>query len=813
MNGLGLRYGLAMLFHRCLYVSIEKITEKSGVDDMKKLKIILFYLGIALLIFASGCGETENEVSIPTKTPAIEDGEIIEQPEPINAREVYSKAFSELYEAEALTFDIEMSHKIKVSGQLFEEDVSSVFSISYSDEGYEYYSADTLRCGSKSALIEEYYSGNFVSLVVDGEHKFYSICADTDERCFPVVLIDPSLYSTVEAVEEEGIIKLSFSSPTTAEEWVLPADAAFIDAQGQVLVDADGSVAEMRYTIRYTDLVSEHEYEFVSRPREEVMAFSVPEIDSDFVFLDFADAPYYSIRAEGMALQSSELSFTNSLTVGLGAASMHDLTVSDVDISGSGESFTFIHDFEGLADFEMGKETVKREDLQSYKNGIYRDSSTEKKGIELDSKVVQAHAVKIFRGPSVPLEFWAAANAEDLGGVLLIKFRLSERFAEEALAYISTQYYEDPEYFAELSSSINSRDSYAYITIDMSNGLPLSRGFYQLGTHELTDTASYISEQYFELEINQSVDCCSEQAYYDINKEYRASGDESNVNPLLYRVSGQNGEKMWLLCGMADGSEYDVYPQELYGVIDECDNIMLHMPVNKEEKSRYKDDIDFYSDIVTVQSYESETLKERIGEELFEKVSNYKLVHAHGVHDNTNLKAITTYDVISNPRQLANLDAYYSTGDLMVDYAKRNGISVISSADTLEILKIRNSVSDETAVECINDFLNEGLASRAASLLEYHGIWKSGDEELLYELSKATYSPDDPAERELAEELKMYDEILSEAAFRQLRSGDCTFLVAQPYMLYNDASGLIKTLTEAGCSVERVTVGYIKSAG
>lgn len=91
-------------------------------------------------------------------------------------------------------------------------------------------------------------------------------------------------------------------------------------------------------------------------------------------------------------------------------------------------------------------------------------------------------------------------------------------------------------------------------------------------------------------------------------------------------------------------------------------------------------------------------------------------------------------------------------------------------------------------------------------MIEFHSIWKSGDEELLYELSKATYSPDDPAEREMAEESKMYDEILSEAAFRQLRSGECTFLIADAYMLYNNASGLIKTLTEAGYSVERVFI-------
>ena len=454
----------------------------------------------------------------------------------------------------------------------------------------------------------------------------------------------------------------------------------------------------------------------------------------------------------------------------------------------------------------MGAETVSREDYQSYKNGIYRDSSTEKNGVELDTEAAQKHIAKIFDEAGVPVDFWASANAEDLGGVLLIKFRLSEAFAEEALSYMSTQYYQDPDYLAQWSSSIISRDSYAYITIDLSSGLLLSRGFYQLGTHNLTDRAADVSEQYFELEINQSVDCCSEQAYYDINKEYKASGDESNVNPLLYRVSGQNGEKMWLLCGRATGSEYDVYPQELYGVLDECDSIMLLMPSNKDEISRYKEDLDFYSDIVSVQSYGVGTLREKIGEELFEKVSNYMLVHATAFYDYTNLKAVVAYDSMSSCHKLVNFDTYYSTDELMADYAKRNGISIISSADTLEFLKIRNSISDQTAVRCINDFLNKGLASEASSLLEYHSIWKSGDEELLYELSKANYSPDDPAERELAEESKKYDEILSEAAIRQLRSGDCTFLIADAYMLYNDASGLIKTLTEAGYSVERVNI-------
>ena len=86
-------------------------------------------------------------------------------------------------------------------------------------------------------------------------------------------------------------------------------------------------------------------------------------------------------------------------------------------------------------------------------------------------------------------------------------------------------------------------------------------------------------------------------------------------------------------------------------------------------------------------------------------------------------------------------------------------------------------------------------------------MWKRGDEELLYEFSNVSYSADNPAEIELMKESRLYDEILSKAVFRQLSSGECTFLILDPYMLYNDTSGLIKTLTEAGYSVERV---YIK---
>ena len=773
---------------------------------MKKFRLSLIVLGLVITLFASGCSETENEPSMPSEPMVTESEAPSEAPLIINAKDVYESAFAELCEADALTFDVEMSHTICVSDQLFAENISSIFSIIRNENGYEYYSSKTLNCGGVSGIIEECYSGNFISIVVDGEHKFYSICVNPDERCLPVILIDPSLYSNVEASKEGEMIRISFTYPSAAEKWALPDDAVFVEANGQVLVNPDGSVSEMRYSIRYENLVSEHEYEFVSRPRESVHLFSVPEIDSDYVFIDFADAPYYSLRTEGMVNQSTELSFSNSISVGLFATSMHDYAVANVDILGSGDDFAFTNEFEALAVFGVGAETVGREDHQSYKNGLYRDSTTGKRGIELDKEAAKNHVMKIFEEAEVPFDFWASAKEEDLGGVLLLKFRLSEAFAEEALSYISNQYYQDPEYIADWSSSINSHESYAYLTIDLSTGLPLSRGFYQLGTHELTDRDTSFSEQYFELEINQSVDCCSEKAYYNINKVYEEQLNESNVNPLLYRVNGQNGEKMWLLCGISMGRKDDIYPKALYEIIDECDNVMLLMPDNKESMKRYLEDTDYNLKIQSVQSYEIGTLKERLGEELFEKLANYMLVHATVFHDYTNLKAVAAYDAMSSIPYLVNHDTYYSTNDLIVDYAKHNGISVISAADTLEFLKIRNSISDETAVKCINDFMNSGNRIEAESYLEYYDTWKRGDEELLYELCGASYSADNPADIELAEESRLYDEILSRAAFKQLRSGECTFLILDPYMIYNDASGLVKTLTEAGYSVERVNI-------
>jgi hypothetical protein len=70
-------------------------------------------------------------------------------------------------------------------------------------------------------------------------------------------LIDPSLYSNVEVSKEGEMILISFTNPSAAEKWALPDDAVFVEANGQVLVNPDGSVSEMRYTIRYENLVSD----------------------------------------------------------------------------------------------------------------------------------------------------------------------------------------------------------------------------------------------------------------------------------------------------------------------------------------------------------------------------------------------------------------------------------------------------------------------------------------------------------------------------------------------------------------------------
>ncbi len=774
---------------------------------MIKSRFNLILLCLILSIFAVGCNKAENDVSLPSEPPVTESAEIIKEPEIINAAEVYNAAIAKLNESQNLSFEFEVSSDVKISNQHFWEKISGTVSISRNETGYEYYSFETLYYGDEKSIIEEYYSENLVRIVVDGEHKFYSICANPDERCLPAVLIDPSLYSNVEAVEEGEMINLYFSSPSAAEIWSVSDDTDFIDAQGRVLVNADGSIAEMRYYLRYRDLISEHEVEFVSRPSVSAEPFFVPEIGADYVFIDFADAPYFSIRAEGLALQSTALSFSNSVSVGLHAASMHDYIVSNVDVYGSGENYSFSDEYNATAFFGMGDETASREVYKNYKNGFYRDSSTQNEWIDMETKVAANHVESIFREASVPYEFWESANGENLGGVLLIKFRLSELFAEEALSFISDEYYQDPEHISKWSSEINSEDSYAYISVDLSTGLPLSRGFYQLGNHNLTDRADNFSTQYFELEINQTIDCCSEQAYYDINKVYKTSDDPSNVNPLLYRVSGRDGEQMWILCGTSVGSQNDVYPRQLYTLVDDCDNIMILIPAGREENRRYATDSNFAAEISSVQSYGNGTLLERLGEELFEEVSAHMLINAVAFHDYTNLKAISAYDAMSLAgNSLVNLDTYYSTDELFADYASRNGINVLSAGDTLKLLKIRNNLSDETAIRCINDYLLAGVRTNAEVSLDFHDVWKSGDEGRLYELCNVSYSADNPVEKELAEESGLYDEILKDAVLRQLRSRECTFVIAEAYMLYNSSSGLMSSLKEAGYSIEKVLI-------
>ena len=111
---------------------------------MKKFRLSLMVLSLILLLFVSGCSETENEASMPSE-PIITDVEAPSQvPEIINAEEVYECAYAELYETDVLTFDVEMSHTIRVFDQLFKENISGIFSIMRHEDCYEYYSSKKL---------------------------------------------------------------------------------------------------------------------------------------------------------------------------------------------------------------------------------------------------------------------------------------------------------------------------------------------------------------------------------------------------------------------------------------------------------------------------------------------------------------------------------------------------------------------------------------------------------------------------------------------------------------------------------------------
>lgn len=280
--------------------------------------------------------------------------------------------------------------------------------------------------------------------------------------------------------------------------------------------------------------------------------------------------------------------------------------------------------------------------------------------------------------------------------------------------------------------------------------------------------------------------------------------------PLMWKVTGKNGGKMYLFGTIHIGDERsEQVMKSISSKVDECDSLAVEC-----DTVSYQNDYSaimksvygmMYLDGTDIQDHVDAELYEKSVKYLTERNSYNQMYDKY--HPSFWLQLLQQTAVAESP-----LDSEYAMDTLLINHANETNRKILEVESVDEQYELLDSFSDELYSLLINEFL-ESESEYTNGLTEMYDTWLVGDEEKLYSLLEE----DEAADEELTDEQiklledysdKMYtnrNNGMAEKAQGYLESGQTVFFAVGTAHMLGD-TGLVKQLTDKGYTVEKITV-------
>ena len=802
---------------------------------MKKTSLLSLMLCLCLLI-AAGCQQNvPPETTIPTTAPV----ETIppETTVPPDPAEDYAKAFDVLG-SDAVKMSVHMNQTVTVAGQKFSSDSDTY--IDYWNIGKENFTArvrDNVDMIQHMFKVDEVYgNGNVYQTIGEGLYTSEMSAEDFLSRYPSLQLLDPTLYTL--SYDAEGI---RFSDATAVESWLAGEDAEVLSAEGYVRLSSDGSPVSIDYNVEYTHgpgLFS------VSCTVDYAPSTQQPEIPADaaeYKTLTDIDGTYMMDIAYGYLLQakqysSSTLSSIQSQAVGFMMNSQQsvDTYVTDKGTDYRFESSTYAMDSTGTFEQDVSEKFIDGKYSYAVDGGEYTANSA------VSASIIQSAAQDILIANILSEDIFTEAEITNLGSLLFIEYQCDEEMAVSIQQNIYSTYFANATLLDDLSTGYTTNKMELYLALDIYTMLPTSVGYLYEGAHVI-DGDSYLTVD----QLDQSFDLASLQSYETIYEETAPDAEpEVKPTPLFYKVTGDNGQQMWLFGTIHVGDNRTAYlPSQITDALIasdalavECDTEGFEKQLEEDEKLQQKvSEAYYYSDGTVVDHLDTEDLYE----------DARKVLRATGsyFYNSEYLKASLWSNDISN--------YYLRQGrQLLSDKGVESRLEKIAEENDVPLWEVESSLFQVQMMTGYSDYLQEFLLYSAVyshgaedweGTKELYELWCAGDEAaLIEELARESWeiTEEDIAEMEAQEDLeeedleeiayikenldsintelaKIYEEYTNameisrnagmlKVAKEYLESGKTIFYaVGLAHLLAED--GLVNTLRDAGYTVELVT--------
>lgn len=750
-------------------------------------------LCLSLLLILGGCslGGTD-ETTLPTET-------VPETTAPIDGGAVYSGACETLFSASDIAVHYTYDQRRTVAGETFTENRTGTASYdNYGSNTLEALVSETLTYGGYSAqYIESFLSGDAYCRVSNTNFQCPMTAAEFTARQIPAQLLDSGLYGSIAAETVEDTTVITFKNAACLESWVTgAADAQLTAASGTATVDATGKLSAATYHAEYTLNTTAYVLDVsitLETPEKLSLSAQQPVYPMDCPQLSDLDIPRYLLRVVGDVYGSGAVSASYTDTLISAAFSSIRTQTGNYIASGSGDSLDAeISTQVTLTDF-AGSSTSNSQQI-TFRDGQYTNTINGSE-VTTDGSVtaeqVRTNVEDSILSAMLTLDAITSGELTDTGDFLCIRFTATDSYTSTLCANIYTLFGINLDSFAQ---SYTTDSAGSYLTIDKYSALPTAMGISLSRSHVIDNvsyTLTYQKDQAIQLP------AAAENA------------PVQTATPLLYRVTGEDGQTMWLMGTVDCGADYNL-PQAVLDALSEADAFALEYDLNAFDAALLTD-ASLQTQLITAYYYGEGTVAEHISPELYD--SAYPLLLATGCNSSTAgaMKAIIWHSLIEELflQRSYTLSTEHDTDLKLLELAAAQHKTIYEMESGISQVNILTGFSDSLQAAMLERLIGQGMTAFCQEQQTLFTLWCKGDEAALTTFCAMDASGLTEEQQALFDEYykAMYTDrhsAMLKAMKGYLSGGETVFCAIGVKHLVGE-DGLVQALRDAGYTVETVT--------
>ena len=651
---------------------------------------------------------------------------------------------------------------------------------------------------------ELYLDGNVYATVLESNFSQEMTQEDFLSRHIPLVLLNAELYETVTM---DGDI-ITFTDATALESWL---DGELISASGTATLK-NGILAESTYTATYTVGNSEHTIS-VSQVLGPAISTTVPTVNAEeYTAVESIDAIVLLEQTYGYLWQATDFSVRINDQIISNAAAYAFNTQTTIHTWGD-ETAPMIQIEQDISDHNYStNQSSSINMLEVFRDGKYtiaQDGGRPTSNSSVTLALMENYYREMLTEHIFDTEIFQTAKITPVSGAYLAEFTLTDAFGDGVCAEVCEMIFGDADLLNKAASKYKNVELTYYVAVDMYTGLPTGLGYYYEGCHTLDGQDYPLIRQ-----VDYCIDAASLDAYEEITGEPSPDEETEGATPLLYHVTGENGQEMWLFGTIHVGdSRTGALPQELYDAF--ASSKALAIECNTEEfDKQVEEDEELSAQVSDAYSYsDGSQTKDHIADEtLYEDA--IKMIKASGNY-HMNIPYMKANVLASSLDNFYLRLGYQLTSDKGMEsrlqlMAQQQNKPIWEVESTLFQIEMMSNYSDPLQEDLLKGNVYTDPQEYWESVYELYRLWCEGDEAaLIKEMNDGDTSELTEEEKKLNEEYNtamMTDRNagMLEVAKQYLESGDVVFYAVGLAHLLDETNGLVFTLRDAGYTVTLV---------